>query len=114
MYLVNLNNLKSAPIDTAAGGTYQLLTTAATVKFRVFRIFFTLASGTVKIKSGSTDLTGPMGLTSFSQDEFKIGDQTNPVFEAAAAGDDLILEFSAAAQCSGRFWYMDEAPGSGL
>lgn len=101
----SVSDITRAVINTAAGGTVEIVAAVSGKRIKVYAIFFTLASATtVNIKSASTTLTGDMTLSSFSLDPMMFGKNMFPWLQTAA-GEALNFTFGGAVQCSGVVYY---------
>lgn len=94
------SNFKVAAIDAASSGANTLIAGAAGKTIRVYRIVFSLASGTIIFKDGSTALSGAMTLTSLVLES----QNDEPLF-VTTAGSHFVATLSGANQLSGTIWY---------
>ena len=97
--------LSQLKIDAASSGDNTIIPAVANTKIRVFRMWFTVrAPVDVVAKDGdSTALTGPLPLSDTTYGLFlKFSEE--PWF-TTSTGNALILNLSAAIQCSGSVYY---------
>jgi len=90
-----------AAVSVAASGDNTVVAAQAGKRISVWGIDLALASsGALKLKCGSTDLTGAMTLTYYSKQL-----TANAAYWVCNPGDAFIVNLGGAIQTSGAIWY---------
>jgi hypothetical protein len=84
----------AASITVRAVGTGRL--------FLVFDLFLQVeADGVLQLKSGTTDMTGPIDFTTATARERRWSNSGFPIFRGIASGDDFIIGNASTVQVNG-------------
>lgn len=106
--LSSVGTCQEAVIDTAAGGTVELIAATASQTIRIYKIFvYANSANNLTFKDGSTNLMGVINLNANSG--FVVDPDANGHCPyTLTAGNAFNMTCSAASQVSGRVWFIQE------
>jgi hypothetical protein len=97
----------SAITNAAAAGDLVVKAVGPGRMWVVTALFLQTEGGTdVTLKSGATAITGPVAMATAALREVYWSNGGSPIFRSRAAGDDIVLNVSAAIQVNGWVTYL--------
>lgn len=103
-----VNRLTPVAITFSNTGDNTIVSGVAGQTIRVFRLFFICSTATnITVKDGATALTGAMN---FSANQGMALDLSNESYFVTSGGNNLVLNQSGTAQCSGTAYYQQGLP----
>lgn len=101
IFSIAANNVIPVEIDSASASITVRAVPPGKV-FLVFDLFLQVeADGSLQVRSGSTDITGPIDFTTATTRERRWTNAGFPVFRGIASGDDFIIVNAGPVQVNG-------------